>query len=93
MGYKIFYTNKMKHDVKLLNKQGKDMSKLTAILNLLANEQDLPANNKDHQLTGNLKDLRECHIEPDWLLIYKKNNDELTLIAIGSGSHSYLFDK
>ena len=83
----------MKHDVKLLNKQGKDLSKLAVILDKLSSGQQLENSNRDHQLTGKLKDFRECHIEPDWLLIYQKNDKELFLIATGSGSHSYLFGK
>lgn len=89
--YKIEFTNKMKKDAKLMKKRGKDMSKLTNILALLAAGTKLPPNCKDHQLTGNLKDFRECHIEPDWLLIYQFHDDVLTLTATGTGTHSDLF--
>lgn len=89
--YKIEFTNKMKKDAKLMEKRGKDMSKLTNILALLADSKKLPPNCKDHQLTGNLKDFRECHIEPDWLLIYQFHDDVLTLTATGTGTHSDLF--
>lgn len=83
----------MKHDVKLMKKRGKDMNKLVRILDLLANGTALPKENKDHQLTGNLKDFRECHIENDWLLMYKIIEDKLILSAVASGTHSDLFEK
>ena len=91
--YRIEFTNKMKRDAKLMKKRGKDMSKLTDVLNLLAAGKLLPPNFKDHQLTGDMKDFRECHIEPDWLLIYQFHDDVLTLTATGTGTHSDLFGK
>ena len=60
----IEFTNKMKRDVKLMQKRGKDIAKLTAALNLLASRAPMPEHYRDHQLTGTLKDFRECHIEP-----------------------------
>jgi mRNA interferase YafQ len=89
----IEFTNKMKRDAKLMKKRGKDMSKLTAALNLLASQAPMPERYHDHQLTGNLKDFRECHIEPDWLLIYRIFKDRLILSASGTGTHSDLFAK
>lgn len=89
--YKIVYTNRMKKDVKLMKKRGKDISKLVRILSLLATGNPLPAQNKDHQLTGNLRDFRECHIEPNWLLLYQKYDDILVLSATATGSHADLF--
>lgn len=89
--YKIEFTSKMKKDVKLIMKRGKDISKLTDVLKLLAAGTKLPVNCKDHQLTGNLKDFRECHIESDWLLMYQLHDDVLTLTAIATGTHSDLF--
>lgn len=89
--YKIEFTNKMKKDAKLMKKRGKDISKLTNVLNLLATGAKLPVNCKDHQLTGNLKDFRECHIEPDWLLMYQLHDNVLTLTAMATGTHSDLF--
>lgn len=91
--YRIEFTNKMKKDAKLMKKRGKDMSKLTAVLDLLAAGKLLPPNFKDHQLTGDMKDFRECHIEPDWLLIYQFHDDVLTLTATGTGTHADLFRK
>ena len=81
----------MKKDVKRMKKRGKDMSKLTTVLNLLSSGTSLPDTYDDHSLSGTLKDFRECHIEPDWLLMYKKEEDTLLLIAAGTGSHSDLF--
>lgn len=83
----------MKHDVKLMKKRGKDMSKLVEILNLLASKNPLPEKYKDHQLTGALKDFRECHIEPDWLLMYQIFHEDLILSATATGSHADLFNK
>ncbi len=78
----------MKRDIKLMKKRGKDISKLTRVLSLLASGEKFPPRNKDQQLTGNLKDFRECHIEPDWLLIYQIIEDKLFLYAISTGTHS-----
>lgn len=89
--YNIVYTNRMKKDAKLMQKRGKDMTKLVTILDLLASGKSLPPKYKDHQLTGNLHDFRECHIEPDWLLIYQIFENELILSATATGSHSDLF--
>ena len=87
----IVYTTKMKRDVKLMKKRGKDISKLTAVLSLLASGKPLPPKYRDHQLSGQLNDFRECHIEGDWLLIYQFFEDELILSATATGTHSDLF--
>lgn len=89
--YKIVYTSRMKHDVKLMKKRGKDMEKLVQVLSLLASGKPMPTKSKDHPLTGSLHDFRECHIEPDWLLIYQKFEDVLVLSATATGSHADLF--
>ena len=89
--YKIHFTAKMKKDVKLMKKRGKNISLLTSVLSILASGQNLPSQNHDHQLSGNLADFRECHIEPDWLLVYRLENDTLTLIATETGTHADLF--
>ena len=91
--YKIVYTNRMKKDAKLMKKRGKDMGKLTNVLSMLASGNPLPAQYKDHQLSGNLQDFRECHIEPNWLLIYQVYEDTLILSATATGSHADLFGK
>lgn len=91
--YKIQYTNRMKKDAKLMEKRGKDMNKLINVLSLLASGNPLPVQYKDHSLVGNLQDFRECHIEPDWLLLYQIYEDTLILSATATGSHADLFDK
>jgi len=87
----IEFTNKMKRDVKLMKKRGKDISELTTTLNLLARRKPMPKRYHDHQLSGDLKDFRECHIEPNWLLIYRIFENKLILSASGTGTHSDLF--
>jgi mRNA interferase YafQ len=78
-----------KHDVKLLQKRGKDMSKLRALILLLSEEAPLPPRYKDHPLSGNWKHHRDSHIEPDWLLLYKIDDDDLYLVR--TGTHADLF--
>ena len=90
---KIVFTNKMKRDAKLMNKRGKDMTKLTDTLNLLASRKPMPERYNDHQLSGNLKDFRECHIESDWLLMYQIFKNKLILSASATGTHSDLFSE
>ena len=90
--YDIVFTSKMKKDVKLMKKRNKNLNLLVDILDKLAQGEVLPAKNKDHQLSGSWQGFRECHIEPDWLLIYRIDNSELILFATSTGSHSDLFD-
>lgn len=90
---KIEFTKEMKRNAKLMKKRGKNMSKLSEVLELLASSRPMPKKYKDHQLTGYLKDFRECHIEPDWLLLYQIHENILTLTATGTGTHSDLFGK
>ena len=90
---KIMFTNRMKRDVKRMKKRGKDLGKLTAVLDTLARQQPLPPRNRDHALTGSLADFRECHIEPDWLLMYQIYEDVLILSATATGTHAELFDE
>ena len=87
----IEFTNRMKHDAKLMKKRGKDMNKLVTVLDLLAAQTILSAQYHDHQLSGTMNDFRECHIEPDWLLIYQIFEDKLILSATATGTHSDLF--
>lgn len=91
--YKIVYTNRMKKGAKLMKKRGKDMGKLVNVLSQLASGSSLPAQFRDHSLTGNLRDFRECHIESDWLLMYQIFEDTLILSATATGSHADLFGK
>ena len=91
MKYIVDFTTQFKKDIKLAKKQGKDTDKIFEVAEKLANDEVLEAKYKDHCLTGDYKDCRECHIEPDWLLIYKKYESELILMLIRTGSHSELF--
>lgn len=89
--YQIFFTNKMKRDAKRMKKRGKDISKLTNVLSQLASGSTLADKYKDHQLSGNMSDFRECHIESDWLLVYRIEDDKLILTATETGTHSDIF--
>ena len=82
-------TAQFKKDVKRLIKQGKDQRKLIQLVQVLLAGEPLPSRNQDHPLKGNWKGRRDCHIEPDWILIYKVTEDELRLER--TGSHSDLF--
>ena len=90
---KVEFTGQFKKDYKLAIKRGCNPKELEAVIDLLANEQPLPEKYRDHALTNsrNYKNMRECHIEPDWLLIYKVYKDTLILRLIRTGSHSDLF--
>lgn len=87
----IKYHTLFKKDFKRIKKRGYDISRLEKIVELLANEVPLPKQFKDHNLSGNYNGFRECHIAPDWLLIYQVNNNELVLVLSRTGSHSDLF--
>lgn len=92
MKYKIIITTTFKKDLKTAKKRNKNIDKLTKAINTLAQGIELEEKYKDHALIGGrFKDCRECHIEPDWLLVYKKNNKELILFLIETGTHSDLF--
>ncbi len=91
MIYEVKFTTKFKKDLKTVQKQGKKLDKLFAIVENLANDVELQPNQRDHELTGDYVGLRECHIEPDWLLVYKKNKTEIILYLVRTGSHSDLF--
>ena len=84
-------TSQFKRDVKLAGKKGKNLSKIKAIMTKLTNEEILDPKHRNHKLTGNYKDHWECHIEPDWLLIYRLSKTEITFER--TGSHSDLFKK
>ena len=89
--YNLRFTNKIQRNIKLMKKRGKDLEKLKTVLNLLQQGIELPAKYKDHALTGNYIGCRECHIEPDWLLVYEIINEELIILLLTTGSHSDLF--
>ena len=83
------YTTRFEKDLKRMQKRGCDVSKIKAAIILLTNEIPLEIKMKDHLLRGNFKDRRECHLEPDWLLIYRF--DENKIIFERTGTHAYLF--
>ena len=86
---KPVYTRQFERDVKRLQKRGKDMAKLKAIVRLLLEETPLDPLRRDHKLVGSYQGRRECHIEPDWLLIYK--HEANAVIFERSGTHADLF--
>ncbi|RLA78666.1 MAG: type II toxin-antitoxin system YafQ family toxin [Epsilonproteobacteria bacterium] len=87
--YSIFRTVSFKKQYKKLSVSDKEL--LKEIIILLAQNTELEEKYKDHKLTGNFKDLRECHVKPDLLLIYKINNDILELALVQVGNHNSLF--
>lgn len=91
MNYEVRFTNQFKKDIKLAQKQGKDIEKLFSVVDILASGEPLPSKFRDHDLTGDYKGCRECHIESDWLLVYEKDNGLLILMLNRVGSHSELF--
>jgi mRNA interferase YafQ len=78
-----------KRDVRLAEKRGKDMAKLRELILLLVEENPLPPRYRDHSLSGTWKHYRDCHIEPDWLLLYKIEGNDLYLVR--TGAHADLF--
>ena len=89
--YKIRPSSKFQKDLKRIQKRGYDITLLKDVLNLLVNGKVLPIKYKDHNLSGNFKGCRECHITPDWLLIYEIAENELILYLTRTGTHSDLF--
>lgn len=87
----VIYTSQFKKDLKVAKKQNKNMDKLFNVIELLSNGNKLDDKYKDHELSGNYKGTRECHIDLDWLLIYEYKNDVLVLLLNRLGSHSKLF--
>ncbi|MBS4761814.1 type II toxin-antitoxin system YafQ family toxin [Carnobacteriaceae bacterium zg-ZUI252] len=84
-------TSQFRKDLKRMKKRNRDLKKLQIVLDKLMNEEVLDAFYRDHTLVGNYIGFRECHIEPDWLLIYAINQNQLILTASRTGSHSDLF--
>ncbi len=92
--YEVKTTSRFNKNLKRIIKQNKDIEKLIKVVEKLANNQILDSKYKNHKLINdkNFKDCNECHIEPDWLLIYKIENNELILLLLATGSHSDLFN-
>lgn len=91
MKYEIKFTSQFKKDFKRLQRRRADLTCLQTAVEILANGDPLPPEYRDHALIGNYQGVRECHIRPDWLLIYKINENVLVLELLRTGSHSDLF--
>ena len=93
MSLQVQWTTQFKKDYKLAEKRGLNMDVLDDTIRMIANEAALPQKYCDHSLSGNFKGFRECHIEPNWLLIYAVEKNVLTLTLFRTGTHSDLFGK
>lgn len=91
MKYTIETSTKFKKDYKLIKKRGYDTNLLKEVIDLLADGRQLPEKYCDHSLSGNFTGLRECHILPDWLLVYRIEKERLILALTRTGTHSDLF--
>lgn len=89
MALTIRQSTRFRRDVKRLRRQGVDLAQLETVIDTLVAQEPLDERHRDHTLVGNWKGFRECHIQPDWLLIYRIENDELQLAR--TGSHAALF--
>ena len=90
--YEIKNTTQFKKDYKLAKRRGLDISLLKSIVTKLANGESLDSKYRDHSLTGNWVGHRECHIQPDWLLVYRYEDDVLVLTLARTDTHSDLFN-
>ncbi len=91
--YQVKFTVAFKKSYKLMKKRGLDLSALDEVVDLLRQGRQLDEKYRDHGLSGNYTGFRECHVKPDWLLIYLVENDILTLTLVDTGSHSDIFKK
>lgn len=87
----VRFSKRFNKDRKLIVKRGYNVQKLKDVIAILRENKPLPPQYLDHQLSGNYAGFRECHIEPDWLLIYRIENNTLTLVLLRTGTHSDLF--
>lgn len=90
--YRFITTNRFEKEYKLMLKRGKDINKLDTVIQKLIHGETLDSKYKDHILKGSFKDRRECHIEPDWLLVYKLDRKEQKIIFERTGSHADIFE-
>ena len=90
--YKIVFSTKYKRNLKKTQKRKYDLELLYKVIRDLANDIPLDLKYRDHQLTGNMKQFRECHITPDWLLVYEKAEDILILYLYATGTHADLLE-
>lgn len=89
--YKIFTTNRFEKDLKLCKKRNYNLNLLKEVIDILQIEGKLPRKYKPHKLSGDFAECWECHIKSDWLLVWKQNDDELTLLFTNTGTYSDLF--
>ena len=92
MIYELILTGRFKKSLKRAQKRGLDISLLEEVVDMLQNDIKLEDKYRDHELKGNFKGFRECHIQPDWLLMYLKEEDVLTLTLVDTGSHADLLN-
>ncbi len=88
--YTLKFTSQFKKDYKLMTKQGKDIALLDNVIEIIQKGEKLDAKYRDHALSGTYRGFRECHIQPDWLLVYYIENQIMTLTLVRTGSHSNL---
>ncbi len=88
---RIVLSNRFRKDLKLARKRGLDLDPLRAVVNALANGETLGSRYRDHDLAGEHAGFRECHVRPDWLLVYRVEQEELELFLFRTGTHSDLF--
>ena len=93
MKYEVKFTGQFKRDQKLAKKQGKNIDKLFDVISTIAEGKKLDEKYRDHNLSGDYAGCRECHVEPDWLLIYEVMENILVLMLYRVGTHSELFKK
>ncbi len=91
--YRIKFTAAYKRSYKLMKKRGLDLTALDEVVDLLRQGRQLDEKYRDHGLSGSFVGFRECHIKPDWLLVYLIENDILTLTLVDTGTHSDIFRK
>lgn len=89
--YNVILTNAFRKDYKLILRRGYNTALLEEVVEILASGEPLPDKYRDHELTGNFAGCRECHIKPDWLLVYQIREEELILYLTRTGTHSDLF--
>lgn len=91
--YKVYSTNTFKKDIIKAKKSGLNINELNSVIKSIANNEILDTKHKDHALKGNWIGYRECHIRPDWILVYRIVNEKLLLVLQRTGTHSELFKK
>lgn len=91
MKYTIRFSGQFKKSYKLCKRRGYDMTELQTVLLILGEQGSLPAKYRPHLLSGNMAGIWECHIQPDWLMLWQCNDNELTLLLLDTGTHSDIF--